>query len=235
MTIRPLLLAFATAFAATPAIGPAAMAQTNTVDDEIIVQGTKRGGDPAMDAFFAGDFETAEIEFEKNFRIIKRERSDIERASEFADTREVADLGATNVTAGGRDGGAGVTAGTDLSGVVPNSIAGSRPRDGDPNVVYSGRDLGFQKYMAGLSELQQGKVVEAEKSFESAVALNKTLYDGRMRLGLIRLGMGDRKGAKKQLGILNGQANKCGDDCERRDELMESRALLEQLLEANSG
>ena len=234
MTARPLILALATTLAATPALGPAAMAQTNTTEDEIIVQGTKRGGDPAMDAFFAGDFETAEIEFEKNFLIIKRERTDIERASEFADTRELADIGSTTVSGGGQGGGI-VDGGTDLSSVVPNSIAGSRPRSDDPNVVYSGRDLGFQKYMAGLSELQQGKVVEAEKSFKSAVALNKTLYDGRMRLGLIRLGRGDREGAKKQLGILNGQANKCGDDCERREELMESRALLEELLEANSG
>ena len=228
MTIR---LLFTLAVALAPAT---ALAQTNTVEDEIIVQGTKRGGDPAMDAFFAGDFETAEIEFEKNFRIIKRERTDIERASEFADTRELADIGSTNVSAGGQGGGV-VGGGTDLSSVVPNSVAGNRPRDGDPNVVYSGRDLGFQKYMAGLSELQQGKVVEAEKSFESAVALNKTLYDGRMRLGLIRLGTGDREGARKQLGILNRQANACGDSCERREELMESRALLERLLEANSG
>ena len=225
MILRAVALLSAFATVLTPAV-----AQTNTAEDEIIVQGTKRGGDRAMDAFFAGDFETAEIEFERNFKIIKRGRTDIERASEFAATREIADVGSTNVTAGGREGGAGVRGGTDLSGVVPNSVRGSRGGR-DENVVFSGRDLGFQKYMAGLSELQQGKVVEAEEGFESAVALNRTLYDGRMRLGLIRLGRGDREGAVKQLGILNGQANRCGEDCERRDELMESRALLEQLIE----
>ena len=224
MTIRTLFFALSIALAASPAL-----AQTNTVEDEVISRGVKRGGDPAMDAFFRGDFETAEIEFEKNFRIIKRGRTAIEQAGLTAQTGILNEIGSQTVTAGSQSAGGEIQGGNDLSGFAPNSISGNRTSD-DPNVVMSGRDPGFQLYMAGLSELQQGKVEEAEKSFRRAMVLNKRLYDGRMRLALIRLGQGDRKYAEKQLKTLERQAESCKGYCDREEELMEARNTLRDLL-----
>ena len=218
--------------AAVAAAGSAHAQTNNSPQDEIIVEGQRfKGGDRAMDAFMSGDFETAEIEFERNFRILKRERTDIDFASDTSYTADIDRIGNQTVIAGNQ-GTPGVSqdATTTSFGGAPQSL---RSRDSGDDVVTSGRDPGFQMYMAGLSELQQGKVLEAEKSFKRAITLNRTLYDGRMRYALIRLGQGDRDEAREHLDYLDLQSRKCekrAKGCDRVDELNEARATLRQIM-----
>jgi len=62
----------ATLLSASLIFSPLSYAQSAVVEDEVVATGTLRGADPAMGAFFSGDYATAEVEFEKNFRRIKR-------------------------------------------------------------------------------------------------------------------------------------------------------------------
>ena len=219
---------FAVCVSALVATG--AMAQTSEPEaepiDEIIVEGQRfRGGDRAMDAFFNGDFETAEIEFKRNIRIIKRGRTQIEAASSNAISDNLNQIGGQTVSAGSQ-----ATAGQVLNGfsgsTVPVDIRAGRSGD----VVSSGSDMGFQHYMAGLSQLQLGKVDDAEDSFRSAVHHNDTLYDARMRLALIRLGQGDVDFARNQHADLARKLERCGGRCVRPEELQEAEAALRQFL-----
>lgn len=211
----------------TALIPAAAFAQTPPVEDEVVTTGTIRGGDPAMGAFFRGDFETAEIEFQKNFRRLKRAdmnlRDNIASVGNTAITGEVQNgLGATS--SGG--GGAAASTGADTS-INYGSLTMRAQRDGEG--VTSGTDMGFQLYMTAMSQLKLRKYEEARENFKTAIAMNKSLYDARLRLGLLDLRAGDIDGARQQLRRLDGQLRKCNDAC---DEVVEMRAAREVLSSA---
>lgn len=213
------------AFLSLPALAQTETAQDAPID-EIIVEGKRyKGGDRAMDAFFAGDFETAEIEFKRNIRILKRGRTQIEAASIDATSQDLNQIGSQTVTAGSQSA-AGQIADGFTASTAPTDIRGGQ----SGQVVTSGTDTGFQHYMIGLSQLQLGKVLEAEDSFKSAIHHNSTLHDARMRLALIRLGKGDVDYARKQLAKLEKMSAKCKDRCTHRKELADSEALLRDLL-----
>ena len=222
-------LALALVLMGFPASAQAQNSKAEEPIDEIIVEGQRQGGDRAMDAFFRGDFETAEIEFERNYRIIKRGRTDIEFAARDSVTNQVNEIGLQSVSGGSQNSPGQIQSGFDAT-TVPNSLAPSSGAPGDEK-VYSGRDLGFQLYMAGLSELQQSKVAEAKDSFKRALTLNRRLYDGRMRLGLIHLGEGDVEAARKQSRILDAMEADCEDLCERHEELRDAAAMLRRFVQ----
>ena len=203
-------------------VAPAAFAQDAdpdapaVIEDEVIVEGVRRGADDAMAAWLRGDYATAEIEFEKNFSRLKRfesiRRSAIEQNASDAIGGEI-NLGAgtgSGASAQGADAG-GEPAGTSL--VYTNQRF--KPGDDDPNLISSGNDLGGQLYMAGMSELQLGKYAEAKESFERALFFNETLHDARLRLGLLAVQEGDMKEANKQLAKLEKGLRGCKSRCER--------------------
>lgn len=201
-----------------------ASAQTAPVDDEVIATGTLRGGDAAMGAFFSGDFETAEIEFQKNFRRLKRAdmnlRDNIASVGNTAITGEVQNgLGATSSSGGG----AAAATGADTS-INYGSLTMRARRDGEG--VTSGTDMGFQLYMTAMSQLKLRKYEQARDNFRTAIAMNKSLYDARLRLGILDLRAGDIQAAKKQLRRLEGQLRKCNDVCDELVEMTEARDLL---------
>lgn len=190
--------------------------------DEIISNGTRAGSNhPGMNAFFDGDFTTAEIEFEREFLSLKRGKSARENAAFEAvnnGLRAQNLSSATNSSApstGPSGGGAPSpsinSGGSQSSG--PNITGGSRKNKTGRGILTDGKvtddDFSFSKYMAGLSELQLGKYEEAEKSFKTALLYNSKNYDARLRLGLLHL-KNERYGdAAKQLEKLNKMRLKC--------------------------
>lgn len=198
-------------FLATPIF-----AQTATSEpDEIVSEGTIRGGDPAMGAFFSGDFETAEIEFKKNFRKLKR--ADMVLDNSAAATRGNAVF--SDVRAGTPQVGAqgGAISGPGKTQINFSGLNLKERREGDG--VLSGKDPGFQLYMIGLSQIQLKKYDEAKVSFKRALSLNKGLYDAHMRLGVLYLRDGQTKEARKQYKKLNKLNDRCKNTCSGKDDI----------------
>ena len=218
-----------TAIATLPS-GPS----TAPIEDEIIVEGQRRGADAAMDAWLKGDYVTAEIEFEKNFSRLKvgerLRRTNVEQNASDAIQGQIFD--GANTGSGSSEGGAAAGDNdTTFGAATLYTNQRFRPGDDDPNVISSGNDLGGQLYMAGLSEVKLGKYAEAKKSFERALFYNEYLFDARLRLGLLAVQDGDMKEAQKQLRKLRGDLNGCHGRCERfgdREILENAVAQLEQ-------
>ena len=210
-----LLALTASALLAGPAVAQDSTPQER-VEDEVIVEGVRKGGDPAMDAFLRGDYVTAEIEFEKNFSRLKRfeylRESSIQDSVRDAISSQV-NANANVGTAGGQNEAGSSQTADAFSTASPVYINKRDVRD-DPNTVRSGTDLGAQIYMAGLSELNQGKLDEAVESFERALKLNKTLHDARYRLGLISIALGKPEDARKHLTRMERELRGCYARCE---------------------
>lgn len=191
-----------------------------TKPEEIIVKGTKNSGwSKGMDAYLSGDFSTAEIEFERNFRSLKR----VERARENAirDTALGLDRADTFNSAGGTT---GSTVSTPNGSAQVQSSAGNAPAfgvagnyannaRGGGSILTDGKitqkDFAFSKYMSGLSEIKLGKLEEARTSLKSSVKYDGTNFDARMRLGLLYVQKLDFKNAGKQLEALDKLSKKC--------------------------
>ena len=177
-----------------------------------------------MSAWLKGDYVTAEIEFEKNFSILKRgqtrQRSAIEQNVSDAVGAQLNSLANTDSGASAGSADAGQTAFNTGAPITTNQ----RFKPEDENLISSGRDLGGQLYMAGLSELKQGKIDEAKISLERALFYNETLHDARYRLGLIALGSGERSVAEEQLDRLETALERCKAACRTRgdDEILET-------------
>lgn len=193
--------------------------------DEIIVEGQIQGGDDAMSAFLAGDYETAEIEFEKNYDRIRFGRGRLENSlhslSSQARSNQASGLGEVGSN------GQGAAVQTPDSAIRSSIIGTGSNTDSE---LYSGDDLGFQLYMAGLSELQLGKLDEAEDSFERALKRNGRLYDARMRLALLRLQNGDTEYARDQYAVIAKAKSRCGKHCRRLEEITIAEETLGELL-----
>ena len=218
-TIAPLLLLISSsALAQTP---PASDAIDDVPEvDEIIAYG-KQGGKVhnGLKSFFDGDFEQAEIQFEREFKSLKRGESAKENFgidSDLAFDRATNSADATGFTAGSGSIGGGVSiapstggavTSSTSSGSVKNSRATGRGVLTDGIVTYE--DFAFSKYMSGLSEIQLGKYDEAKKSFKQSLRYYDKNYDARMRLGLISIKENDFKDAAKQLEKLDKMRKKC--------------------------
>ncbi len=214
-------------------------AQDSDVDDEsideIIVRGTTAWeGHDGMDAFRAGDFEKAEIEFEREFKSLRRSESSRYNAAVAADIGydRAQNVGASAV--GGTPSGPG--------GAIPQTSGVSTPdlglsgdfknkRAKGANMLNDGRvtdyDFGFTKYMSGLSEVKLGKYAEAKKSFKTSIKYDKTNYDARMRLGLLYVLENDFDKAADQLEALEKQRAKCkAKSCEEYEAILSSAKTL---------
>lgn len=190
--------------------------EQHQADDVIIVEGE---GSPnrAMNAFNAGDYATAEIEFEKNMRCaLRRERNreaGLDQLQSGAIDRTVRSGGASN---GGGQAAAAVGPAS-ASDASFRGVASSVGEAEEAFRVATCADRGFQIYMMAMSQLQLGKADEARRRFEQAVEVNEALYDAHYRLGLMKVLDDDPKGAAKHVKAirrLSKQCRGCGEQGE---------------------
>ncbi len=209
----------------------------DTQIDEIIVRGTtisdKHEG---LEAFRNGDFEKAEIEFEQEFKSLKRAKSNLENSA------IAADISFDRAQAQGQAGVGGLGSGGPGGGPPPSASAVATPDLGMTGNFKSKRskgrfilndgevtqeDFAFTKYMSGLSEIKLGKYDEAKKSLKSSVNFDKSNYDARMRLGLLYVLENDFDKAADQLEALEKLRTKCkAKMCEEYDDILSSARTL---------
>jgi len=206
-----------------------AYAQQNEIEtleqlpEDVVIaygQSTSESHD-GMKAFFDGDFETAEIEFEREFLSLKRGRSTIENAAFDAQVSQFRSEQIGNATgATGGSGGPGGAGGVQAQGnnVIapsnsPSSSSFAKQEKGRKGILTDGvindQDFAFSKYMSGLSEVKLGKTSEAKASFKSSLFYDNSNFDARMRLGLIYLTEQNFEKAAEQLTKLDKLRKKC--------------------------
>ena len=202
-------------------------------DDGIVSYGTiNLDQHEGLKAFFDGDFEKAEIEFEHEFRGLRRHQRAFENSVQ--DAALAADRSLTMAAAG-------VTAGASTSNGNPvltpvfgssNAAPKVMNKRGDGNTVLTDgeityEDFGFSRYMAGLSEIKLGKFEEARDSLETSLFHDDTNFDARMRLGLLDILDRDFKAAAKQLKKIDKQRRRCERlSCDDLDELRNAAVVL---------
>ncbi len=231
-----------TALALNSAFAASAYSQdseTSAAEDEIIVRGsTVWESHEGLDAFRNGDFEKAEIEFEKEFKSLKRARSATENAAIAADIGfdRAQDVGQASISGGGSGGPAGgpppEASAVNAPDLGVNGSFSSRRSEGR-TVFNDGKvteqDFAFSKYMSGLSEVKLGKIDEAKSSFKTSLRYDKSNYDARMRLGLIYVLENDFDKAADQLESLEKLRSKCkAKDCEDYEDILGSAKTLAQ-------
>jgi hypothetical protein len=155
----------------------------------VLIEAWRR--DRALDAFLRGDFATAEVEFRKNERCIRRAELALDAAL--------------------RD------AGSFYLGTGPNIYnLPMRPEQIAERTCHSKE---WQLYMIGLSQIQLGRFAEAKKSLSTAAWMSKEdlLFDAHYRVGLLELLEGDVEGANRRLKRLVRMQRSCearGAGCE---------------------
>ena len=205
--------------------------------DEIIVKGTTIwDSHEGLEAFRNGDFEKAEIEFEQEFKSLKRAKSNLENSAIAADVsfdraQAQGQAGIGGVGSGGPGGGPPPSASTTVTpdlGVTGNfksKRAKGRSVLNDGQVTQ--QDFAFTKYMSGLSEIKLGKFEEAKKSLKSSINFDKGNYDARMRLGLLYVLENDFDKAADQLEALEKLRTKCKvKSCEEYEGILNSAQTL---------
>ena len=196
--------------------------------DTIIVRAGRRSR--GMAAFESGDYATAEIEFGLNARCaLRRERNRLAGIDQIQQGQIGQEAGLAPSAGQANPQGPG-------SSAPPPASAGAQNFQAPAQAFATGSDddldcgeRGFQIYMKGLSQLQLGKVEEAEDSFRQAGNLNKNLYDAQYRLGLIALLNGDEKEARWRLNAIKRILKRCRK-CQVREEIIVRRDHLEAAL-----
>lgn len=205
---------------------------SNQPDDEVIAFGTKLGMDKGLSAFYAGDYETAEVEFEKSFRRIKRvemlQEDGVRNAQQGAISSQL-NFGLSEVSG---QGGADSASQTNVSQVAADTASPGRTYFGERKT--RDEDKGYPLYMAGLSQIQLGKFDEAKASLERSIVFNKRIPDAHFRLGLLALQRQNADEAKAQLVDLALMMQKCGE-CDAAQEIGEKQTQLAQLIARFSG
>lgn len=246
-TFTALTLCAAPSFAQAETMPPASESESESAtpatdapaEDEVIAFGTTvTGQHDGMDAFFRGDFETAEIEFEQEFKGLRRFERARESAAEDAAlstdrAQAQADAG-SNVSASANSRGGGTPSQSASSALSANSGVTSnfvnRRGEGrsiltDGKVTYE--DFGFTRYMSGLSEIKLGKFDEAKTSLKQSLRYDESNYDARMRLGLLYLMDSDFEKAAKQLEKIDKQRRRCERlSCDNAKTLREATLVL---------
>lgn len=209
---------------------PVESQQNETVEDEVIVHARRAwDGHKGMQAFWDGDYETAEFEFEKEFKRLKRRENGLYNMSQDTALGLERNAQISQATQSFGGGSAATARIQSFRSEAANMSSASNFRSSKikgRNILNDGKDtsldFGFTKYMAGLSEIQLGKYKEAKSSFKTAIHFDKDNFDARMRLGLLYLTENDIDKAVKQLEKIEKiwvkcQKKKCADKTEIGD------------------
>ena len=202
---------------------------SDEVEDVIVVRGRRGRG---MAAFEAGDYVTAEVEFDKNARCAQRkERNRLAALDQIQANQTTQSLGG------------GAAQGVQGNPTGPGTAAAPPPPPASPSFVPPAGmraegtrgpldcgDRAFQLYMRGLSQIQLGKVDEAEDSFRRAGDLDRDNYDAQYRLGLIAVLRGDEDAARWRLGAVERILKRCRRRCDEREEIVARRDHLASAL-----
>ncbi len=175
-----------------------ALSQESGLNDEIVSKGTIQK-DPAMSAWIAGDYATAEVEFKRNaFCALRAQRnfiSSVESARDNA-TNSVVNTGVADTISA--QSGSGLQSGGSATTINPSTRVTSNDfKNKESETKRSCDNRGFQIYMTGLSQLKLGKRDEAKKSLKRAVAMRRSLYDAHFRLSLMEYQDGNLEQSKK--------------------------------------
>jgi len=209
-------------------------------EDVITVIGRKsESGLKAMQAFNMGDYETAEIEFERHFDALKRTDRATKRAARVGSDAQISGIIAAGPGALGTSGGAsapGSAPSVDVS--VSNSASASNAATQSATLRNASRqdlevgyeDFAFARYMTGLSQIQLGKFAEAKESLRESVKHNYRNYDAQMRLGLLELRDGEALDARERLIRLDKMRQACDNRCEDAAELRNATLTLARAL-----
>ena len=199
-------------------------------EDEVIARATVQT-DPAMSAWNAGDFVTAEIEFKQNaFCALRAERNfiaGVESARDSAINSNISASAGLAPSAAGPDG-AAISAATSTSN-APVGNPGNNFKNKVSNTKRTCEDRGFQLYMLGLSQLKLGKREEAKATLIRAAAMRKNLFDAHFRLALMEYQDGDLKKANKHFKKLRKLEPKC-KGCASKEEIKAQIQYLDNLL-----
>jgi len=156
---------------------------------------------------FSGDFAKAEIEFKKNAQCALRLENNNRAFIDGLQNAQNNQLTRSQTNQAN-------------SSNLNSSFGGSgRNKRTNETRQRTCNDRGFQLYMVALSQLQLGRVEEAEKNLKTAAFLNKDLYDAHYRLGLMELLRDDSKSAKKHLKKIKKILKRC-DECEAEEEIV---------------
>lgn len=228
-----------TAFAQDTA--PNSNAQTIEEDVVIAIGRKSQSGLKAMQAFNAGDFETAEIEFERHFDALQRTQRATKRAARVGSNASLTSQiisGPGEVSAGGA--GASQDAGAVFSVNTPTAASNAAVQNNtlrnasrsDQNADYE--DFAFARYMTALSQIQLGKFTEAKLSLRESVDHNYRNYDAQMRLGLLELRDGEVLEARDRLIRIDKMRKTCGG-CEDKAAISEAAVTLARALTDATG
>lgn len=216
------------------AVAAPSLAQDSEPMDEVIAKGTRQT-DPAMTAFLSGDYETAEIEFERNaFCALRVERNFVAGVEGARDSAIRSNAGLDAVgqpNPSGGPGGGPVAVPTGSLEAPTISLNSSDFRNKESETTRTCEDRGYQIYMMGLSQMKLGKREEAKKTFERATKIHRTLFDAHFRLSLMEYQDGDLEKAKKRFKSLKKIASRC-KRCAAKEEIEAQVAYLKTLLKA---
>lgn len=182
--------------AGEPPAGDGTAVATQADEQQVVfVESWRR--DRALDAFMRGDFATAEVEFQKNVRCIRRNETQLEYAVRH-----------------GSEGTFFV-----YNGALNAPKIHNLPLQPDQIAERTCHSKEWQLYMIGLSQLQLGRFAEAKKSLSSVMRLSneELLYDAHYRVGLLELLEGDVETANRRLSHLKRMQRICearGSGCE---------------------
>lgn len=205
-------------------------AQDDEVVDEIIVRGGRIN--PAMEAFRAGDYARAEIEFEKNAMCALRvERNRLAAIEQIQTNQTRQTVQAEAVSNGGSSAEAAQAAPPPAPSSGFQAPATRAAEAEEETYAPTCGNRGYQVYMVGMSQLQLGRIDEAKRNFQRATTYNKNLPDAHYRLGLIALLEGDAKAARRQAKALRRMLRRCRD-CDVREEIVASADDLDARIDA---
>lgn len=199
--------------------------------EEIIARGTIQT-DPAMSAWNAGDFATAEIEFKRNaFCALRAERnftSGVESARDNSIRSDVAVDAVGPPQVSGGQGGVIITPSAPPPSPVTRLNSSDFKNEDSPS-TRTCEDRGFQLYMMGMSQLKLGKREDAKKTLIRAANMRKNLSDAHFRLSLLEYQDGNIDKAKKHLKKLHKLESRCRT-CKAKDEMKAQLQYLKNLL-----